>query len=146
MTTIDTSAFGIPVANWPNSGCNINQFFQPQHLIIDITLCGDFGEVLYPRSEDTRDLCHITYPCIIAGNPSVFNQTCSGECYQTFVLGPPSGYDNAYFEISFVRVYSSGNASSGNGNTAAPSSAKALSGPMWLWTLVAGVVILSSTF
>jgi hypothetical protein len=70
------------------------------------------------------------------GSPSVFNQTCSGECYQTFVLGPPSGYDNAYFEIPFVRVYSSG-----SGNTTAPSSAKTLSWPVWLWTLVAGVVL-----
>ncbi|KIM78459.1 glycoside hydrolase family 16 protein [Piloderma croceum F 1598] len=118
MSTVDTSTFGIPVANWPNGGCNINQFFQPQNLIIDITLCGDF-----------------------AGNPTIFNQTCTGQCYQTFVLGPPSGYDTAYFEIQFVRVYSSGNTSSGNGSTTAPNSAKALSGPMWLWTLVAGMVL-----
>jgi hypothetical protein len=39
-STIDTSTFGIPVGNWPNTGCNIQEFFQPQQLILDITLCG----------------------------------------------------------------------------------------------------------
>jgi hypothetical protein len=37
---VDTSTLGIPVGNWPTSGCNINQFFAPQNLI--------FGSLLLP--------------------------------------------------------------------------------------------------
>ncbi|EIW81094.1 glycoside hydrolase family 16 protein [Coniophora puteana RWD-64-598 SS2] len=85
-STIDTSTFGTPVANWPNTGCNIEQYFQPQQLIFDITLCGDF-----------------------AGNSAIFNETCSGVCYNDYVIGSPSNYDNAYFEVGYVRVFSSGN-------------------------------------
>ena len=40
-----------------------------------------------------------------AGAASIFSQTCSGVCYEDFVLGDPSHYDTAYFEVSYVRVY-----------------------------------------
>jgi hypothetical protein len=39
-TSIDTSALGTPMGNWPAGGCNIDQFFLPQTLVFDITLCG----------------------------------------------------------------------------------------------------------
>jgi len=79
---IDTSTLGQPVANYPSKGCTTDSFFEPQNLIIDITLCGDF-----------------------AGNPNTFQQTCSGTCYNDFVIGPPSNYDNAYFEIKNIKTY-----------------------------------------
>ncbi|KAK0487139.1 glycoside hydrolase family 16 protein [Armillaria novae-zelandiae] len=82
-STIDTDALGTPVANWPNGGCNINEFFSAQSLIFDITLCGDF-----------------------AGSASVFNETCSGTCYTDYVIGSASYYDTAYFDVASVRVYS----------------------------------------
>ncbi|KAN0087663.1 glycoside hydrolase family 16 protein [Tylopilus felleus] len=82
-STIDTTTFGIPVGNWPSTGCNIQQFFQPQQLIFDITLCGDW-----------------------AGSNATFAQTCSGICYNDYVIGSPSVYDNAYFEIGYLRVFS----------------------------------------
>ncbi|KAH9919297.1 concanavalin A-like lectin/glucanase domain-containing protein [Fomitopsis serialis] len=59
-------------------------FFQPQSLIFDITLCG------------ARRLRR---------QPAGFAETCSGVCYDDFVTGPPSTYDNAYFEVKYVRVY-----------------------------------------
>ena len=40
-----------------------------------------------------------------AGASSVFYQTCTGVCYDDWVLGDPSHYDTAYFEVSYVRVY-----------------------------------------
>ncbi|KAI0699209.1 concanavalin A-like lectin/glucanase domain-containing protein [Cytidiella melzeri] len=82
QSTIDTSTLGVPVANWPSSGCNVNEFFEPQELVFDITLCGDY-----------------------AGNQATFLQTCSGICYDDWVLGPPSNFDTAYFEVQHVRVY-----------------------------------------
>ncbi|KAI0298071.1 glycoside hydrolase family 16 protein [Multifurca ochricompacta] len=81
-SSVDTSSLGKPVANYPTGGCNVDRFFQPQKLIFDITLCGDF-----------------------AGNPQTFAQTCSGFCYQDYVIGSPSNYDNAYFEVRSVRIF-----------------------------------------
>lgn len=81
-SSIDTSTLGIPVANWPADNCSVNEFFQPQELVFDITLCGDY-----------------------AGAASVFFETCTGVCYNDWVLGDPSHYDTAYFEVSYVRVY-----------------------------------------
>lgn len=83
-TSVDTSTFGVPVANFPATGCTIDTFFEPQNLVFDITLCGDF-----------------------AGNPTIFAQTCQGSCYNNFVIGPPSNYNNAYFEVQYLQVFSS---------------------------------------
>lgn len=80
-STIDTSNLGIPVANWPASNCTITEFFQPQQLVFDIALCGDF-----------------------AGNAQIFQETCPGVCYDDWVLDP-TNYNNAYFEVQYVRVY-----------------------------------------
>jgi len=86
-SNIDTSTLGKPVANYPSGRCDIDKFFQAQNLIFDITLCGDF-----------------------AGNPQVFAQTCSGVCYNDYVIGSPSNYDNAYFEVRSVRVFGTSSA------------------------------------
>ncbi|KAL5519765.1 hypothetical protein ACEPAG_1425 [Sanghuangporus baumii] len=85
VTSFDTSTFGTPTANWPNAGCDIETFFKPQNLVFDITLCGD-----------------------LAGLQSIFQETCPGDCYHDWVTGPPSNYDNAYFEVRSVKIYGSG--------------------------------------
>ncbi|KAG0704860.1 glycoside hydrolase family 16 protein [Suillus ampliporus] len=114
-STIDTSTFGIPVANWPSTGCNIEQFFQPQHLIFDITLCGDWADGV------------------------TWNDTCSGICYNNWVMGNGTDYNNAYFEVGYVKVFSTqGNntvvppggttASSGSSPTTSPSSSSSAAG------------------
>ncbi|KAF9046362.1 glycoside hydrolase family 16 protein [Panaeolus papilionaceus] len=82
-SSIDTSTFGPPVGNWPSTTCSSSEFFSPQQLIFDITLCGDF-----------------------AGAPSIFPQTCSGQCYQDFVVGSGANYATAFFEIASVRIFS----------------------------------------
>ncbi|KAI0049424.1 glycoside hydrolase family 16 protein [Auriscalpium vulgare] len=87
-STVDTSTLGTPTVNYPQASCSIDKFFQPQNLIFDITLCGD---------ADSR--------LSAAGNPTTFAQTCTGVCYQNYVIGPPSTYDNAYFEVQSVRVF-----------------------------------------
>ncbi|KAK0491650.1 glycoside hydrolase family 16 protein [Armillaria novae-zelandiae] len=75
---------------------DLEKLFKPQKLILDITLCGNW-----------------------AGSSSIFNTQCSGSCIQDYVLGPGSPkYDNAWFEISYLRTYTAiaGNAtSSGSG-------------------------------
>ncbi|PCH40441.1 glycoside hydrolase family 16 protein [Wolfiporia cocos MD-104 SS10] len=82
-STVDTSVLGTPTANYSSSTCDVSQFFEPQSLVFDITLCGEF-----------------------AGNQDIFEETCSGTCYDDFVLGSGSNYATAYFEVQYVRVYS----------------------------------------
>ncbi|KAI0030796.1 concanavalin A-like lectin/glucanase domain-containing protein [Vararia minispora EC-137] len=85
VTTVDTSQLGLPAVTYPVSSCAIGQLFKPQSLVFDITLCGP-------------------------GNPEIFNQTCTGICYNDWVLGEPSNFDNAYFEVRTVRVFARPNA------------------------------------
>ncbi|GAA6036452.1 hypothetical protein JCM8097_003514 [Rhodosporidiobolus ruineniae] len=97
----DPSSWPSPSAFYPSSSCEISNFFAPQHLVLTITLCGDW-----------------------AGNTNVLNQTgcalTTDMCYTSYVL-TSSNYDNAYFEIPSIRVYH-------NPDLAANSSAAALVG------------------
>lgn len=81
-SSIDTSTLGTPVANWAEDGCDVPSFFDSQSIVFDISLCGDY-----------------------AGSDTTFYQTCTGVCYEDWVLGSPSNYDTAYFEVRYVRVY-----------------------------------------
>ncbi|EPQ53437.1 hypothetical protein GLOTRDRAFT_116915 [Gloeophyllum trabeum ATCC 11539] len=89
----DLSQWGAPSASYPASSCNITEFFTAQQLVLDITLCGNW-----------------------AGIPPVYDPTCAsqgptGLCYNDNVVGPGSPkYDNAYFEINYVRAYTTGGA------------------------------------
>jgi len=84
-SSFDIASLGTPVANWPSSGCPVDTFFTAQNLVFDITLCGD-----------------------LAGNTEIFAQTCTGDCYLDWVLGSPSNFDNAYFEVQSVKVFNNG--------------------------------------
>lgn len=91
-SSIDISEWGVPSASYPiTPQCNITELFTAQQLILDITLCGDW-----------------------AGVPSIYDSTCAGagptgSCYFDNVPGPGSPkYDDAYFEISYIRTYTTG--------------------------------------
>jgi len=100
--TLDISTWGNPVASFVSTACNMSEFFGDQTLVLDITLCGDD-----------------------AGNINVYPQTCANEppnipnpptppagvsaCYFNNVPGPGSPrFDDAFFEISYIRAYSTG--------------------------------------
>ncbi|TDL22547.1 hypothetical protein BD410DRAFT_814887 [Rickenella mellea] len=72
------SGWSTPTASFPTSACDTPNFFGPQSIIFNINVCGS-----YPESN--------------------FNPSCPGKC-QDFV-GVPSNYDNAYFEVSYLRVF-----------------------------------------
>ncbi|KAF8886573.1 glycoside hydrolase family 16 protein [Infundibulicybe gibba] len=87
---MDVSQWGPPSASFPAAGCNITQFFTPQNLVLDITLCG-----------------------IWAGLPQTYLPACgasgpTGICYNDNVVGPGSRYTDAFFEIKYVRAYTTG--------------------------------------
>ncbi|TFY64597.1 hypothetical protein EVJ58_g2524 [Rhodofomes roseus] len=90
-TSINISDWGTPTASFPNDqACNTTKFFKPQQLIFDITLCGDW-----------------------AGVPGIYDSECYNagphhDCYLDNVVGNGSNYDDAYFEVSYVRTYATG--------------------------------------
>ncbi|KAJ6571815.1 hypothetical protein B0H19DRAFT_1372785 [Mycena capillaripes] len=86
-SSIDLSDWGPPSASYVNTTCTIEEFFGPQNLVIDITLCGEY-----------------------AGIPEKYLETCAGTgptgiCYNDNVVGPGNNYDEAYFELKYVRAY-----------------------------------------
>ncbi|KAH7101771.1 concanavalin A-like lectin/glucanase domain-containing protein [Auriculariales sp. MPI-PUGE-AT-0066] len=90
-TTIDTSTLGTPVAQLASgSNCDIKSNFDPQKVIINISLCGNF-----------------------AGKTEVLNQSgcavpADKTCYNQYVLGydqPEDFYKEAYFEVVSHRIF-----------------------------------------
>ncbi|BGP13454.1 hypothetical protein JCM10213v2_001374 [Rhodosporidiobolus nylandii] len=78
----DPSTWGEPAASY-GSSCDIPQYFAPQHLVLDITACGDWaGQVTNSTG------CPLT----------------TDLCYTSFVLDS-TNFQNAYFEIPSIRVY-----------------------------------------
>ncbi|KAJ3823161.1 glycoside hydrolase family 16 protein [Lentinula raphanica] len=90
-SSIDISQWGPPSASYLAANqCDITEYFTPQQLIIDITLCGNW-----------------------AGLPEVYFPACgdkgpTGICYNDNVIGDGSNYDDAYFEIPYIRAYTTG--------------------------------------
>jgi len=87
--SLDLTTWGPPTASYPaGASCNITNFFTAQQLVFDITLCGDW-----------------------AGVDSIYRPQCgnmgpTGNCYNDMVVGPGAGkYDDAYFEVNYVRAY-----------------------------------------
>lgn len=39
----DPSTWGLPVAHYPTSSCNVSEHFAPQHIVMTITACGDWA-------------------------------------------------------------------------------------------------------
>ena len=82
------------MASYPASSCNFGEFFSAQTIILNIIICGSFGL-------------------------SAFSATCSGSCLD--LVQTPSNYDNAFFEISYMRVFT-------NDSSKAASTSSATSG------------------
>ncbi|GAA5865352.1 hypothetical protein JCM8547_005064 [Rhodosporidiobolus lusitaniae] len=96
------SSWPTPSASYSEDICDVADHFAPQHLVLNIALCGE-----------------------LAGNAGVRNETgCpatnSDGCYINYVLDKRN-YDTAYFELASVRIYH-------NPDKAANSSTAALDG------------------
>ncbi|KZP10214.1 glycoside hydrolase family 16 protein [Athelia psychrophila] len=81
-SSIDTSGWGEPTANFPNTDCNIDNSFGPQNIIINLTFCGDW-----------------------AGNSNVYAASgCPSTC-NAYVAANPSAFANAYFDFASLKIY-----------------------------------------
>ncbi|TDL21114.1 endo-beta-glucanase [Rickenella mellea] len=81
--TVDTSAWGTPVANFPNTSCDFASHFKAHKIIINLTFCGDWAG----SSFATAEVC-----------PRI------GSC-DDYVDKNPGAFQNAYWDIASVRTY-----------------------------------------
>ncbi|KAF9556127.1 hypothetical protein CPC08DRAFT_670239, partial [Agrocybe pediades] len=103
---ISISDFGTPSASFPNTadGCDIPKFFDAQTLVIETTLCGDWAGAVY------LDSGCATGPAPTSTAPGTQpTDVAKTACYNQQVLGPASAFDNAFFEIQWLRVYAAPN-------------------------------------
>ena len=63
--SVDTSTFGVPVANFPATGCKIDTFFQPQNLVFDITLCGGSSSIPIQRQHGRVNVDYLATSFIV---------------------------------------------------------------------------------
>jgi hypothetical protein len=81
------AGWGTPTAFYPSSTCDFPKFFGPQTMILEIDVCGNFAV-------DDWGTC----------------STLAANC--TDVVPDPSVFDDAYFEIRYITVFS--NSTTGN--------------------------------
>ncbi|KAJ6513505.1 glycoside hydrolase family 16 protein [Mycena vulgaris] len=80
--SVNTGAWGVPVANFPNTSCNFPQFFDANNIIINLTFCGDW-----------------------AGSPAIYGASgCPSTC-NNFVDNNPAAFSDAYFQFNAINVY-----------------------------------------
>ncbi|GAA6042301.1 hypothetical protein JCM8097_000627 [Rhodosporidiobolus ruineniae] len=84
----DSATWGDPSASWPKSSCDIASYFGDQNLVFDTTLCGDWAGSSGVWSADST--------CAAAAS------SCSDY------VADPSHFDEAWWEVGYVRVYSVG--------------------------------------
>jgi len=87
-------SWGLPNAKWPASSCNPFQFFRDHVAIFDTTLCGDWagndwGDSGLPGQEQ-----------------SCAQRTGQSSC-ETFVLNNGGSFTEAYWEVSYVKLFQS---------------------------------------
>ncbi|KIY48424.1 glycoside hydrolase family 16 protein [Fistulina hepatica ATCC 64428] len=86
----DLTQWGPPSASYLADTCNITEYFTPQNLIFDITLCGTWA-----------GLEEVYYPSCGSAGPT-------GLCYNDMVVGSGLKFSEAYFEIKYLRAYTTG--------------------------------------
>jgi len=79
-TSIDTSSFGTPFADFPSTDCDLESKFGPNNIVINLTLCGDFAGSVFT------------------------SQGCGSDC-TSFVNNNPASFVNAYWDFASLNVY-----------------------------------------
>ncbi|KAF9528602.1 glycoside hydrolase family 16 protein [Crepidotus variabilis] len=79
-STATPTNWGTPTAYFPNTSCNIPNYFQEHNIIINLTFCGDWAGGVYGSSG------------------------CPSTCVD-YVNNNPGAFQNAYFDIASLRVY-----------------------------------------
>ncbi|CAK7566615.1 MAG: hypothetical protein SEPTF4163_004563 [Sporothrix epigloea] len=91
----DPSTWGMALADFPDTKCDIGTHFTNASIIVNIDLCGTLGEAKYPKSSCPKN-CVGDYTCI--GGTSPTNCT-------DYVANNPSAFQDAYWEFGSFKVY-----------------------------------------
>lgn len=99
----DPSTWGTALADFPDTGCNIDNHFRNQSIIMNIDLCGDLAGNLYG---DTS--CEFPPPlldCSLSTRQNTdLSLTGPSNCTD-FVANNPDEFVNAYWEVGTFQVY-----------------------------------------
>ncbi|KAJ3832919.1 concanavalin A-like lectin/glucanase domain-containing protein [Lentinula raphanica] len=101
----DPSSWSTASAWYPASGCSPTSAFGAQTITLYIDICGAF-----------------------AGDTTVFDETCSSVASNcTSLVQTASNYDNAYWEINYLRVFTTGSSSTNSSSSGSSNNAYAAS-------------------
>lgn len=88
----DPSSWGLPNAKWPSSSCSPFQFFKDHVAIFDTTLCGEWAGSVWSNSG------------LPGQEQSCAQRTGEASC-STFVLNNGGSFAEAYWEVSYVKLF-----------------------------------------
>ncbi|KIY66657.1 glycoside hydrolase family 16 protein [Cylindrobasidium torrendii FP15055 ss-10] len=88
---ISTGKWGKPTGYFPGDDCDIDKFFGPQNIVINLTFCGDWAGNTYERSK------------------------CPSNCIN-YVNKHPEAFKDAFFDFAGIRFYESGSGVQSGGN------------------------------
>merc|ERR1712176_1463751 len=100
-------------ARVPGSCPHPEKVMTDQHIILNIELCGDWGSIVWPYSQQCRSVPGPTYPgdCV-AMNPTTSTTGFDHDCCTQYMMDKDGKFgtddflrDNALFNISYLRVF-----------------------------------------
>ncbi|EKD02687.1 hypothetical protein A1Q2_02917 [Trichosporon asahii var. asahii CBS 8904] len=112
MTTdakeINTDELGEPTAFYPNTRCNIERFFKPQSVIIDITMCGVWAGVKSTLQQTCPPLGERGFDLDVPLDKRVLSANSTEEsCYLKYVINDQKDHlKDAYFELNYINIFS----------------------------------------
>ncbi|KAF4443906.1 mixed-linked glucanase precursor MLG1 [Fusarium acutatum] len=80
----DPKKWGLPQSLFGGSKCNVDEYFNDMRIVLNINFCGDYGEGTWGSSETCRALA----------------PTC-----REYVANNPLDFQDAYFDVSYIDVY-----------------------------------------
>lgn len=78
----DPSTWGLPVAHYPTSSCNVSEHFAPQHIVMTITACGDWaGQVTNSTGcpLTTESCCESSAPALLSRRSRILRRRCEDQ-------------------------------------------------------------------
>lgn len=115
---INTDELGEPTAYYANSRCNIEKFFKPQSIIIDITMCGVWAGAKDTLQQTCLSLGERGFDLNAPLDKRVLSANSTEEsCYLKYVINDQKEHlKDAYFELNYINIFSKAGVIGGDSN------------------------------